>query len=321
MCEDAIYRAEYSINVKGCIKMKYYVAVKMLYVGELYTVSGPFDSFEEAEADLDVQITCWNDMLDEDEYLGIVSHDEDIYAEGTKAANNGSWNETPNFEKKQAHEYEKYKKEISRERSRVERKDYYKKHWKTILILLFIIFCPLIAYCKYTEYQKTVKVGVSSTNLIGREYSAVEKMLSESGFTNLHQNIIQDLAIDDSQKEGIVTDVSIRGENQFVESSRFPYDAKIEITYHLVKNINAPMSSKNAKKLNYTDLEKSFRDAGFKNVTIEAEYDLITGWIAKEGSIESVSIGEDTSFSEADSYRPDVKVLIKYHAFSKNNAN
>ena len=29
--------------------MKYYIAVKMEFVGALYDVSGPYDSFEEAE--------------------------------------------------------------------------------------------------------------------------------------------------------------------------------------------------------------------------------------------------------------------------------
>lgn len=54
---------------------EYYIAVKMRFVGELYTVSGPYDTFEEAENDLDIQSFVWEDNLDEDEYLGIVVHD------------------------------------------------------------------------------------------------------------------------------------------------------------------------------------------------------------------------------------------------------
>ena len=56
--------------------MKYYIAVKMKYVGELYTVSGSYDSFEEAEEDFDMQQDMWDD-LGEDEYLGIVSHKDE----------------------------------------------------------------------------------------------------------------------------------------------------------------------------------------------------------------------------------------------------
>lgn len=53
--------------------MKFYIAVKLKYVGELYDVSGPYNSFEEAESDFDNQVILWEDSLEEDEYLGIVS--------------------------------------------------------------------------------------------------------------------------------------------------------------------------------------------------------------------------------------------------------
>lgn len=55
--------------------MKYYIAVKMEFVGALYDVSGPYDSFEEAENDFDIQHSIWADSLSSDEYLGIVSRD------------------------------------------------------------------------------------------------------------------------------------------------------------------------------------------------------------------------------------------------------
>jgi len=54
---------------------EYYIAVKMRFGGELYTVSGPYDSFEDAENDLDTQMWIWEDSLDEDEYLGVVVHE------------------------------------------------------------------------------------------------------------------------------------------------------------------------------------------------------------------------------------------------------
>ena len=55
---------------------KYYIAVKMQFAGELYTVSGPYNSFEEAEADFDMQQMVYGEELDEGLYLGIVSHKE-----------------------------------------------------------------------------------------------------------------------------------------------------------------------------------------------------------------------------------------------------
>lgn len=54
------------------IELKYYIVVKMKYVGELYDVSGPYDTFENAEEDMDVQQDIWGDSLERDEYLCIV---------------------------------------------------------------------------------------------------------------------------------------------------------------------------------------------------------------------------------------------------------
>ena len=71
----------------------------------------------------------------------------------------------------------------------------------------------------------------------------------------------------------------------------------------------------------YEELETQFLDAGFVNVRTEVIYDIITGWITKDGSVESVSINGDTDFSEYASYRPDVEVIITYHTFKKNQSD
>ena len=49
-----------------------YIVVKMKYVGELYDVRGPYDTFENAEEDMDVRQDIWGDSLERDEYLCIV---------------------------------------------------------------------------------------------------------------------------------------------------------------------------------------------------------------------------------------------------------
>lgn len=48
----------------------------MEFAGELYDVSGPYDSREEAEDDFDIQHSIWFDSLESDEYLSIVSRRE-----------------------------------------------------------------------------------------------------------------------------------------------------------------------------------------------------------------------------------------------------
>ncbi len=141
------------------------------------------------------------------------------------------------------------------------------------------------------------------------------------GFNNIHNDVLSDLKIDEVKKEGLVTSVCIDGKNDFTSTSRYPYDARVDITYHVVKKITVPMSAKVAKKLVYTELVEQFKNAGFVNIILEAEPDLITGWITKNGSIESISVNGETSFDGYASYRPDVPVVIIYHTFSKNKSD
>lgn len=65
------------------------------------------------------------------------------------------------------------------------------------------------------------------------------------------------------------------------------------------------------------ELVSTLEEAGFVNITTEADRDLITGWITKEGSVEEISIGGDTKFSQNASFRPDVEIVITYHAFKE----
>lgn len=201
---------------------------------------------------------------------------------------------------------------------RAKRFTFYKKHWKAIFALFIVLAGSSFGFYKYTEYQKLIEVSVSSEDLIGLDHSSVEKSLYDAGFTNIHDYVLKDLKIDEIKKEGIVTEVRISGDKDFTPISRHPYDAPVYITYHVVKEIAVPMSAKAAKKLTYTDLEKQFKEAGFVNITLEAECDLITGWLTKDGSVESISVNGQTEFDENATYRPDDPVVITYHTFSKD---
>lgn len=96
------------------------------------------------------------------------------------------------------------------------------------------------------------------------------------------------------------------------------YQILVTVTYHTVKTITPPMSAKEAKGTNYNEVVDSFRNAGFINVKTEPEYDIITGWLTKDGETESVSIGDDSKFNSSDNFRPDTTVVVKYHTLLKN---
>ncbi len=194
------------------------------------------------------------------------------------------------------------------------------KKWPIVIIVIVVLLGIWLSNNEYDRMveQKKIKVGYSTSDLVGTNYTTVIDRLQESGFTNVHENRIDDLSYSEISIEGIVTDVDINGNSLFYSTARYPHDARITITYHRVKDAVVPCSSKDAKNKDYQEIEAEFQEAGFQNIKTEAQYDLITGWITKDGSIESVSINGKTSFEEKEAFRPEVEVIITYHTFSRN---
>ena len=203
------------------------------------------------------------------------------------------------------------------EKRRQKRKAFYKKHWKGIFLFFVLLGLTGFGAYKYWEFQKGIEVGFSDDDIIGLNYEDAISTIKESGFTNVYSHAEYDLGIEDIQKEYIVTDVSIRGDSSFEDEDKYPYDARVELIYHVVKSIPIPVSAKDGKKMLCDELVSILEEAGFVNITTEADRDLITGWITKEGSVEEISIGGDTKFSQNASYRPDVEIVITYHAFKE----
>ena len=115
--------------------------------------------------------------------------------------------------------------------------------------------------------------------------------------------------------------VSISGSNSFDSEDKYPYDSRIVIEYHSVARETAPMSAKEAKGEQYQEIVEAFENAGFGNVVVSVDYDLITGWINGAGEVESISINGETAFEQWNMYAVDAKREIVYHDFKKNNHN
>lgn len=203
------------------------------------------------------------------------------------------------------------------EKRRQKRKAFYKKHWKGIFLFFVLLGLAGFGAYKYQEFQKGIEVGFSEDDIIGLNYEDAISTIKESGFTNVYAHAEYDLGIEDIKKEYIVTDVSIRGDSSFEDEDKYPYDARVELIYHVVKSIPVPVSAKDGRKMLCDELVSTLEKAGFVNITTEADRDLITGWITKEGSVEEISIGGDTKFSQNASFRPDVEIVITYHAFKE----
>lgn len=206
---------------------------------------------------------------------------------------------------------------IESEKSRAWRR----KHKKGILITVITILLILIAIGAYIFYITLIPVRYDSEDLIGTNYESVETKLRASGFENVNSKEIPDLKITQKEKENVVTDVIIRNKMKFSAETKFLPSEKITVVYHTLEKIYAPLTSKEAKGMQYADVVKQFEEKGFQNVKVEPIYDIITGWIKKDGEIESVSINGSKDFTVNTSYNVDSEVVINYHTLKKNREN
>ena len=77
-----------------------------------------------------------------------------------------------------------------------------------------------------------------------------------------------------------------------------------------------PASNSSFTGKNYEDVLLQFENAGFTNVSTRKVEDLITGWITKDGSVESVAINGSTDYSSGTWVNSYSSVVISYHTFS-----
>lgn len=82
-----------------------------------------------------------------------------------------------------------------------------------------------------------------------------------------------------------------------------------------VGEAQTPGGSGYQKGRDYNDVVKEFEDAGFKNVKTAKLDDLITGWLTKDGEVESVTVGSDEEYSPDEWVSEDIEVIITYHTF------
>lgn len=83
--------------------------------------------------------------------------------------------------------------------------------------------------------------------------------------------------------------------------------------------IAMPFSSSDAVKLSYTDVEQQLKSAGFTNIELDPQYDIILGFLYKEGEVGSVKVNDSSSFSSGAKYDKDVKIVITYHLLSSDD--
>ena len=84
--------------------------------------------------------------------------------------------------------------------------------------------------------------------------------------------------------------------------------------------IGVGISSTELLKNNYSFAEQVLRQAGFSDITLLPDPDLVLGLFNSDGQVKSVSIASKTSFSSMSYFKPDDPIIITYHTYpSKEN--
>lgn len=81
--------------------------------------------------------------------------------------------------------------------------------------------------------------------------------------------------------------------------------------------IQSPLSSDDCYRMDYVAVISEFENAGFSNIQTTILDDLVTGWITKDGSVESISIGNSSDFKKGTWFPKETIVNITYHTFPK----
>ena len=215
-------------------------------------------------------------------------------------------------------DYVDYAHLLEEEEKQRKRRAWARRHKKGIAICILVLILSVFLFVVYHESQLLIPFGFDSSSLEGMRYTEVVQLLKESGFTNIQTKEISDLTLSREDEHDLVTEIKLLHTGEFSETTKYPSNLWITIVYHTIELYAPPISAKEAKGMDYTDVVKAFEDAGFINITVNIEYDIITGWLTDDGEVKSVTINGDKKFDSYDKYRLDAEVIITYHTFKKN---
>ena len=162
--------------------------------------------------------------------------------------------------------------------------------------------------------EDEIKILVPASEYRFKDYKDVEAALSNLGFTNIKYNILYDIVFGFTP-EGEVSDVTINGTNDFTCGTVFPSDAEVIITYHMSEdddpsNISMPEDNTHYVGKDYREVEQTFKNLGFTNISCEET--TISDTTHLDGEVCSVRVDYEF-FSQGSSYKPTDKVQIKYY--------
>ena len=213
-------------------------------------------------------------------------------------------------------------------------------------MLIFFLFMRSNRKTEEEERKNKVRILHSASYYTGENYEVIIEELKATGFNNIETYPLGDLKIGLISKENDVDKISINGNDSFKEGGYYEGDSLIKIYYHSYpdkeskdnannsslqennanisepdsnpNNVSMPYSVDGFKGKDYSVVINDLKDAGFTNIELSPIPDLVTGWVTKDGEVESVSVDGNSDFSKGDRFSKDSKIRVDYHTFEDN---
>ena len=166
--------------------------------------------------------------------------------------------------------------------------------------------------------HKKIVIGYNCNDLLRKDIEEVHIALYNKGFSNIKIIPVKDICVGSPYKEGEVEQIVIGGSSFFEASDKIAYDVEVIITYHEKKEITIPFSARSLYKKNHVEVVNFLHDLGFTEISEHPLEDLLTGWIKKEGSVQSITVAAGSTLQKNTAYKYDVQITVAYHSFKKH---
>ena len=168
------------------------------------------------------------------------------------------------------------------------------------------------------QKENDIRIPLSYTDCIGKDHQSIEDMLSAEGFSNIKAVPSYELGMDKQSEDGKIKKITVNNSAAFSSGDYFAADSIIQIDYFAIiperkSDVMIPEGSDSFAERDYLDACETFRNAGFTNITlIPKEVKLFDG--AKSGTVQSVKVGDKSTFIQGTWLPNETEVKITYGA-------
>ncbi|MCL2298811.1 MAG: hypothetical protein FWC27_01535 [Firmicutes bacterium] len=163
-------------------------------------------------------------------------------------------------------------------------------------------------------YHDYATVPMAAESIVGMDCAQAVAALENVGFVNVNAVVSNTVLAEKLPENNTVELIDINGSSSFAQGDRFPKNAAIVIPYHVI--LLAPAAAGDYKGKNYADVIKDLADVGFVDIQTEVIDDLITGWLKKDGAVETVAIAGNAAFPKGTAFSRNAAIKVTFHTFS-----